>query len=150
MANLEERVTRLEIAMERVSEAIEKMSETLSRQEILFERLSSLKSSHEDNIKNIHKRIDEINEAIEKKEDLIFKLINENKQLITKLEKQSEKKDQELKDLINNKPCITHNLVENEIKHLKEKLENHSKIFWWVQVAMGGTLITAIVKSVLH
>ena len=122
----------------RQNEQLTKISESIAKQEIILEKISDLEEKYQEGLKRVHKRIDGELTACEKgKKDC------ENN--LSKLENEIEK----LKDEVKNRPCVSHNVVQNELNHIKEKIERHGKIFWWLGTAVLGVVIVAIVKSVL-
>ena len=48
-----------------------------------------------------------------------------------------------------NDDSTTDNVIETEIKHINDKLERHSKIFWWIGTVVLGVVVVSIVESVM-
>ena len=120
------------------SEQLTKISESITKQEVILEKISNLEEKYQDGIKRVHKRIDGELLACEKgKKDC------ENN--LSKLENEIEK----LKDEVKNRPCVSHNVVQTELNHIKEKIEKHGKIFWWLGTVVLGIVIVAVVKNIL-
>ena len=120
------------------NEQLSKISESIARQEIIFEKIANLEDKHQDALKRVHNRIDAELTNCEKQRK---NYENEFKRVDNEIEK--------LKEAVANKPCVTHDVIKTEIKHINEKLEKHGKIFWWLSTAILTVIIVAIVKSVL-
>jgi predicted nuclease with TOPRIM domain len=123
---------------ERQNEQLTKISESIAKQEVILEKISNLEEKYQDGIKRIHKRIDGELALCEKAKDDCNK----------ECERLSKRMD-ELEEKLTTRPCVSHNVIETELKHLKEYIEKHNKIFWWVTTAIIGLIIAAVIKSVL-
>jgi len=109
------------------SEQLEKISDSIQKQEIILEKISNLEEKYYEGTKRVHQRIDE-----------------EIKHFETRLV-QLEHKCEECC----NRPCINHNAVDNEIKHINEKIEKHGSYFWFVNSAVIGAVIMALIGLIL-
>jgi len=109
---------------------LSKISESISKQEIILEKVSNLDDKYTDAIKRVHFRIDEQLKICEER-------IAENKMNIEKILNRK------------NEVCPKHDILEKDIEILKKQQEKHAKIFWWVSTAIIGLIITAVIKSVL-
>jgi len=106
---------------------LSKISESIQKQEIILEKISNLEEKYQESTKRVHKRIDE---EIRHFEDRI-----------SKVEKQCVE--------CCNRPCVNHNAVDNEIKHINEKINKHGSYFWFVNSAVIGAVIMALVGLIL-
>jgi predicted nuclease with TOPRIM domain len=123
---------------EKQNEQLAKISESIAKQEIILEKISNLEEKYQEGIKRIHKRIDGELALCEKTKDDCDK----------ECEKLSKRMD-ELEEKLATRPCVSHNVIEAEIKHLKEYIEKHNKIFWWIGTVILGVIIVSIVESVM-
>jgi len=106
---------------------LEKISESIQKQEVILEKISNLEEKYYESTKRVHKRIDEEIRHFEER--------------INKIEKQCVE--------CCNRPCVNHNAVENEIKHINEKVEKHGSYFWFVNSAVIGAVIMALIGLIL-
>jgi chromosome segregation ATPase len=120
------------------NEQLAKISESIAKQEIILEKISNLEEKYQEGLKRVHKRIDGELALCEKTKDDCDK----------ECEKLSKRMD-ELEEKLATRPCVSHNVIEAELKHLKEYIEKHNKIFWWVTTAIIGLIIAAVIKSIL-
>ena len=123
---------------EKQNEQLAKISESIAKQEIILEKISNLEEKYQEGLKRVHKRIDGELALCEKTKD------DCNKEC-----ERLDKRINELEEKLATRPCVSHNVIEAELKHLKEYIEKHSKIFWWVTTAIIGLIIAAVIKSVL-
>ena len=114
------------------------ISESLSKQEILLEKITNLESKYENSTKRLHNRVDDCESQIKEKKHDMAKELNDLKEKVEKLS-----------DDVKNRPCVTHNVVENELKHINDTLATHKKIFWTTISTIMVIIIGAIVKGVL-
>jgi len=112
------------------NEQLSKISDSISKQEVILEKVSNLDDKYTEAIKRVHYRIDEQLRLCEER-------IADNK---TKIEKILNQK---------NAVCPKHDVLEKDIEILRKQQEKHAKIFWWVSTAIIGLVITAVVNSVL-
>jgi len=120
------------------NEQLTKICKGLAKHELIFEKITNLESKQQEALKRVHDRIDG---------ELLLRE-NVKKEYYKDIENLY-KKIEELEEKLATRPCVTHNVVEAEIKHLKEYIEKHNKIFWWVTTAIIGLIIVAVIKSVL-
>ena len=123
---------------EKQNEQLAKISESIAKQEIILEKISNLEEKYQEGFKRIHKRIDGELALCEKTKD------DCNKEC-----ERLDKRINELEEKLATRPCVSHNVIEAEIKHLKEYIEKHNKIFWWIGTVILGVIIVSIVESVM-
>ncbi len=104
---------------------LSKISESISKQEIILERVSNLDNKYTEAIKRLHSRIDEQQRICERK-------ITENKMNIEKI--------------LNERNSICPAL-EKDIEFLKKQQEKHAKVFWWAGTLIISVVIVAIIKG---
>ena len=110
------------------NEQLEKISDSIQKQEIILERIANLEDKYSEGTKRLHKRLDTEIERYDKRILII---------------------EEDLKE-IKSRPCTNHNSTVNiEIKNLKEKIAAHSKYFWFVNSAVIGAVIMALVGLIL-
>ena len=127
------------------NEQLGKISESIQKQEVILEKVSNLEDKYTDGLKRCHKRIDE---TVVTKNGIQKQIENETiktDKKIAKLETEIDK----LRLEVHNRPCVTHNVVENELKHINETLANHKKIFWSVTSVIVFGVLTALIKSIM-
>ena len=128
------------------NEQLVKISESIQKQEVILEKVSNLEDKYNDGLKRCHKRIDE---TLITKNDIEAQIENKTVKYDTKISKLYDEIEK-VKIEIRNKPCGTHNVVENELDHIRKDLATHKKIFWWGATLMIGTMIVTILKAFLH
>ena len=128
------------------NEQLEKISDSIHKQEVILEKVSNLEDKYADGLRRCHQRIDE---TLEIKQEIKKQLEQETK----KIDKRQEKFEEEIESVkkeIRSKPCGVHNVVDNEIKHMKETIEFHKKILFgvigFVFVAVGSSILHMIIK----
>jgi chromosome segregation ATPase len=109
------------------SEQLSKIGESIQKQEIILEKISNLEDKYQDGSKRVHRRIDDVTNLYN------AKFVEMNNKI----------------DACSNRPCVSHNVIENELKHIKDDLNKHSKIFWTAISSILLIVIGAIVKGVL-
>ncbi len=107
---------------------LSKISESISKQEIILEKVSNLDKKYTEAIKRVHFRIDEQQKICEEK-------IAENKMNIEKI--------------LNERgaACPKHDVLEKDIEFLKKQQEKHAKVFWWAGTLIISVVIIAIIKG---
>ncbi len=128
------------------NEQLGKIGESIQKQEVILEKVSNLEDKYNDGLKRCHKRIDETLLTKNEIQKQIETEVSKNEKKIVAIEN----KIDQLKLEIRNKPCGTHNIVENELSHIKQDLASHKKIFWWGATLMIGTMVVTILKAFLH
>ena len=117
---------------------LQKIGESIAKQEVILEKISNIEASHKESVKRLHDRVDLVEKSVvSEKGDVVDRL----DLLESKLEK--------LRDNLDKRPCNAHFVVDNELKHVNEKLENHKKIFWTAISTVMVIVIGAIVKGAL-
>jgi len=113
-------------SLEKTSKELEKIANSITNQELILEKLSSIRENHDSSIKRIHYRIDNI-------EDKINLLYSEVEKTISKINS----KINNFSSDIHQEPCNTLNVTNKEIEHLSKRLDMHQKIFWTVISTIG-------------
>jgi len=62
-------IERLASAVEKTDDKMDKVIDALSQNAVILERIANIDSSNKDSVNRLHKRIDDVEKAIEHKED---------------------------------------------------------------------------------
>lgn len=62
-------IERLASAVEKTDDKMDKVIEALSQNAVILEKIANIDSSNKDSVNRLHKRIDDVEKAIEHKED---------------------------------------------------------------------------------
>ena len=107
---------------------IQKIGESISKQEVILEKLANLENNYDASVKRVHKRIDMVEKLYEKLDTKADSLHHEHL----------------------NKPCMNKEVFNKSIEHLEEKINNIKKIFWGFGSTVGVIIIGAILDMVLN